>query len=99
MSNPKTKIWVINEKDNVGTVIGDDAAGGAEAPIVGGMQGSLKVTGPVPYGHKVALADLRAGSHVIKYGTAIGRLHADVAKGGHVHTQNLQSLRGRGDLA
>lgn len=98
MNDPKTKIWVINKKDNVGTVIGDDATEGVKAPIVGGAEGILTVTGPTPYGHKVALMDIPGSSYVYKYGVAIGRLLRDVKQGEHVHTHNLESLRGRGDL-
>ena len=98
MNDQKTKIWVINGKDNVGTIIGDDAAEGTEAPIVGGAEGRLTLASSAPYGHKVALMDIPGSSDVYKYGVAIGRLLCDVKQGEHVHTHNLESLRGRGDL-
>jgi (2R)-sulfolactate sulfo-lyase subunit alpha len=47
----------------------------------------------VPIGHKIALSDLKAGDTAIKYGEDIGRIVADVARGGHVHTHNLKTKR------
>ena len=37
-------------------------------------------------------------SGVIKYGSPIGTATADIAAGAHVHTHNVASSRGRGDL-
>ena len=98
MRTTKPRLWVINPADNVATVIGADIDAPAEVEIVGVCKGSLRVTQGVPYGHKVALVDLPAGTNVTKYGATIGRLVAKVGAGEHVHVQNLQSLRGRGDL-
>jgi hypothetical protein len=35
----------------------------------------------------------------VKYGSSIGTATADIPAGAHVHTQNVASTRGRGDLA
>jgi altronate hydrolase len=50
-------------------------------------------------GHKIALQPIRTGEAVIKYGSAIGLASRDIAPGAHVHTHNVASRRGRGDLA
>ncbi len=47
----------------------------------------------VPIGHKVALADLKPGDTVIKYGEDVGRIVAPVGKGEHVHTHNMKTKR------
>ena len=99
MTAAQAKVWVIDPRDNAGTVVGSDIEGPEAVPVVGGASGTLQVRHPVPYGHKVALADLAAGAAVIKYGCVIGRLSASVRKGEHMHVHNLESLRGRGDLA
>ena len=44
-------------------------------------------------GHKIALRDMAKGKEVIKYGRAIGRTTKAIAKGAHVHTQNVVSIR------
>src|SRR5829696_1693149 len=56
------------------------------------------VTSPIPFGHKVALRRIVTGAAVLKYGEAIGLARVDIAPGDHVHTHNVDSQRGRGDL-
>ncbi len=53
----------------------------------------LKAEADVSIGHKVALADLKDGDTIIKYGQDIGRMVAAVDKGGHVHTHNMKTKR------
>jgi altronate hydrolase len=45
----------------------------------------------VPFGHKIALAEIPAGAEVIKYGNPIGRASAAIHAGEHVHTHNLKT--------
>ena len=52
----------------------------------------------IPFGHKFAVRPVAAGELVLKYGQPIGRATADIGPGEHVHVQNVESLRGRGDL-
>ena len=47
----------------------------------------------VPLCHKVALADLRDGHDVLKYGLPIGVAIAAIAAGTHVHIHNMRSKR------
>lgn len=54
---------------------------------------------PIPSGHKLARRAIAAGETVLKYGQPIGRATAAIAAGEHVHVHNVESLRGRGDLA
>src|SRR5690242_10227940 len=53
----------------------------------------------IPFGHKMACTAISAGQPIIKYGEPIGRATAEIMAGQHVHTQNTESQRGRGDLA
>lgn len=53
----------------------------------------------IPFGHKMACTDIQAGEPIIKYGEPIGRATVGIRTGQHVHTQNTESQRGRGDLA
>ncbi|HWC24212.1 MAG TPA: altronate dehydratase family protein [Flexivirga sp.] len=52
-------------------------------------RGTLTVRSSVPRGHKVAVADLAAGTGVRKYGSTIGRASAAIGAGEHVHVHNL----------
>jgi altronate dehydratase small subunit len=53
----------------------------------------------VEFGHKFALKDIAKGDDILKYGEVIGRATAAIPTGAHAHVQNIESLRGRGDLA
>lgn len=94
-----SKAIVIDEQDNVATLIGE-AEPGQEIALTGtGAGGTIKVTASVPYGHKVALGAIEKGQQVTKYGHSIGAATADIGPGDHVHIHNMESNRGRGDLA
>ncbi|WP_245763353.1 UxaA family hydrolase [Paraburkholderia diazotrophica] len=45
----------------------------------------------IDLGHKVARRPLRADEKVLRYGAEIGHVTADVARGEHLHTHNLES--------
>jgi altronate dehydratase small subunit len=91
------KIWIIAAEDNVGTVVGGEGAASQTLPMIGAGKGAIELKSPIPHGHKVALTALAAGTEVVKYGVVIGQLVRAVRAGEHVHTHNLESLRGRGD--
>ena len=60
---------------------------------------AVPVAVAIPRGHKLALADLPPGATVRKYGAVIGRARAAIARGGHVHTANLETrLAGLGEF-
>lgn len=45
----------------------------------------------IPAGHKIAIAPVRAGNNVIKYGFPIGHAMGDIPQGAWVHTHNLKT--------
>ncbi len=47
----------------------------------------------IPLGHKIALSEIAEGDTILKYGHDIGKAVAEIAKGGHVHTQNVKTKR------
>ena len=51
----------------------------------------------VPYVVKGTVKEIKAGETVVKYGESIGTASCDIKVGDWVHTQNLESGRGRGD--
>ncbi len=94
----KTDAIVIKETDNVATAL-RDIQPGEEVNIGMGEEGKLvRVQGPIPYGHKFAVKDIAQGEDIIKYGEVIGRATDNIPFGTHAHIQNIESLRGRGDL-
>jgi hypothetical protein len=85
---------VISDRDNVATAL--EPLGPGRVLELNGT--SVTVREEIPRGHKVAVARIAAGEAVIKYGSPIGLASADIPVGGHVHTHNVASSRGRGDL-
>lgn len=88
---------LVHEKaDNVGVVVVEGLAAGTDMLCcVTHDNATFRLTAvdDVPIGHKVALSDLKAGDTAIKYGEDIGKIVADIPKGGHVHIQNLKTKR------
>ena len=86
---------VISAVDNVATTLesidaGEDVRAGSS--IVTAIEA-------IPRGHKLALRAIAAGAQVIKYGNPIGTATREIPGGAHVHTHNVASERGRGDLS
>jgi len=80
--------------DNVATALRDLVPGA----VVEIDDLRVTVSARVPFGHKVALRAIAATQPVLKYGEEIGLAGGPIAAGDHVHTHNVESQRGRGDL-
>ena len=74
---------VINSIDSVGVALAD--------LVTGGRHGGVILIDDIPHGHKFALADIRAGDSVIKYGCPIGIAVRDIKAGAHVHVHNIRT--------
>lgn len=90
---------VIDPKDNVASLLADVQNNEMVQAQSGEEFMKFQIKEPLPFGHKFALKPIKKGENVIKYGEIIGRATQDIAEGGHVHVHNVESLRGRGDLA
>jgi len=86
---------VISDSDNVATAL--EVLEPGRRVELGGRE--IVIAERIPSGHKLALVDIGAGESVVKYGNPIGKATVDIGQGTHVHTHNLESMRGRGDLA
>lgn len=93
------KAIALGFNDNVATSV-TDLALNRECVII--MKDKSKKTilirDNIPFGHKVALSFIGKAEKVIKYDEVIGIATQDINIGQHVHVQNLEGLRGRGDL-
>jgi (2R)-sulfolactate sulfo-lyase subunit alpha len=90
------QLLVHEHEDNVGVVVVENLKAGTEMTCVVTADNSsftLAAGADVPIGHKIALKDLHAGDTAIKYGQDIGKIVADIKKGGHVHVHNLKTKR------
>jgi altronate hydrolase len=87
-------VLVISARDNVATAL--QALEVGRSLDINGV--AVAVGEPIPSGHKISLRAIHAGEAVIKYGSPIGLATTEIAAGAHVHTHNLASTRGRGDI-
>ncbi|MCD6453068.1 MAG: UxaA family hydrolase [Dehalococcoidales bacterium] len=94
----KSKAVVINHKDNVATALDSLKVGDTLELGVGGKQQTIKLASDIPFGHKFCLSPIEINSPIIKYGEIIGIATTPIAPGDYVHTHNVVSARGRGDL-
>jgi (2R)-sulfolactate sulfo-lyase subunit alpha len=81
--------------DSVGVATVDIKAGeNAKGLFMDSQKGiEIRALDDIPLGHKIALNDHANGGDVIKYGEDIGKVVANIKKGGHVHIQNLKTKR------
>jgi 2-dehydro-3-deoxy-D-arabinonate dehydratase len=91
---PEPRLLVIHPTDNVAVALGQLAPG--YTGRVGDQD--VVVRDPIPFGHKVAVRPIAPGERVMKYGAPIGVASRAIETGEHVHTHNVESARGRGDL-
>ncbi|MDQ3348840.1 MAG: UxaA family hydrolase [Acidobacteriota bacterium] len=85
---------IISVRDNVATAL-ERLEPGRRIEV---ENTTLVAIEPIAAGHKIALRPIAAGAPVLKYGSPIGTAIADIPAGAHVHTHNVASSRGRGDL-
>ena len=87
---------VHNPTDTVGVVVVEDAKAGQELEgWVMASDDTIRVTAraDIPLGHKVAIADIKAGDTILKYDHDIGRAVEDIPAGGYVHAHNIKTKR------
>lgn len=78
-----SKLFKIHSDDNVAVALEKIEAGYTENGVT--------ALDDIPFGHKILLADLKAGERVIKYGYPIGHITQDTPAGSHVHEHNLKT--------
>ena len=87
---------VHDEGDSVGVVVVEGVKSGDE--LTGWVMDQdkdikFKAASDIPIGHKLAIKPLKAGDTVIKYGTDIGKVVADIGLGEHAHVHNIKTKR------
>lgn len=90
---------VMDKQDHVATAIKDLQAGDSITFLKNGQQHELTLLDNIPFGHKVAVEAMPAGTEIKKYGEIIGRTTTAIEIGQHVHVHNVEGIRGRGDQA
>lgn len=83
----------MKETDCVATAL-DDLRKGGNAEIFSPdniKHEEITALNDIPFGNKIALANMNAGDTVVKYGVAIGECTGSIKKGQLVHVHNVKS--------
>jgi altronate dehydratase small subunit len=92
---PPAQAILLDARDNVATALADLPAGTAVRCAKDDRRVEARLEAAIPFGHKLAVAPIRAGEPVIKYGAPIGTATRDIAAGEHVHVHNVASARAK----
>ncbi len=90
------QLLVHEQKDTVGVVVVEGLKAGTDMlAVVTHDNSDFRITAKmdIPIGHKVALANIKKGDTIWKYGQDIGIAKSDIAKGEHVHVHNVKTKR------
>jgi altronate hydrolase len=82
----ENSVIVLHPSDSVGVARVLLASGQA----VETMGARMTANATIPAGHKIAIAPIRSGEPVLRYGEVIGFASQDIAPGEHVHEHNLR---------
>ncbi|MEM0504474.1 MAG: UxaA family hydrolase [Sulfolobales archaeon] len=89
------KAIILNPKDNVAIALTNLKEGDIIEIPVNGEVIKIRLVNNVPFGHKVAVRDIREGEQILKYGEVIGIATKHIRVGEHVHIHNVVGLRGK----
>lgn len=86
----------LSAKDNVAVALQHiDPGDEVSIEVKGGGAKSIQAMEEIPFGFKVALTPISAGSDVIKYGECMGRAKSDIERGMNAHVHNVEGVRAR----
>ena len=91
-----TEVIIHDEKDNVGVVVIEKITVNQECNcwiMENDKSATIKSRNEIPLGHKIAMADLREGDTILKYGHDIGKVVKSIKKGEHVHVHNVKTKK------
>ncbi|KAA0083139.1 hydrolase [Trinickia soli] len=87
MDHPMTDLILLSPQDNC--LIAPTRLEAGTQVVIDGERVTLATT--IELGHKIARYALSKNAKVLRYGAVIGHVTCDVARGEHLHTQNLES--------
>ena len=90
---------LISPTDNVVTLLKNCEQGQEIQFSLNGCVQKVLLKENISFGHKVAITAIEPKQHIIKYGESIGIAKQCISPGEHVHVHNVDSARGRGDVA
>ncbi|HMK34335.1 MAG TPA: UxaA family hydrolase [Desulfomonilaceae bacterium] len=81
---------IIHDEDNVAIALADVVAGEKVKSRSKGNEFIYTCHQDVPFGHKIAIAEIRSGENIVKYGHPIGSATQDIKPGDWVHIHNVK---------
>jgi predicted RecA/RadA family phage recombinase len=81
---------IVKDGDNVATALVDIAAGEQVTSKSQGNELTYTCNQDVPFGHKIAIAQIKSGEKILKYGHSIGSATQDIKQGDWVHVHNVK---------
>ncbi len=89
----RPRVLVLNAQDTVAVALTPLPPG--TPVVVARAGGEVRVVAEslIPFGHKIAIAQIASGEPVIKYGEIIGYAITSIESGQHVHVHNVRSDR------
>ncbi|MEW6624660.1 MAG: UxaA family hydrolase [Bacillota bacterium] len=92
----KREIYVLSPTDNVAVALTELTKIGQELYFENAGKGiTVILREKIPFGHKVAIKDIKKQDRVYKYGEDIDFATQDIKAGQWVHTHNIASERGK----
>lgn len=79
----------IVSQDNVATCVADVIAGENVYTKVDSKEVAYKANSDIPFGHKIAVKEIKIDEFIYKYGEAIGKATKNIKVGDWVHTHNV----------
>ena len=81
---------VLNENDNIGILTASSGKKDNNVKYkISSFSDVVKLRNNIPFGHKVAIRDIRANEPIIKFGQVIGYSSRNILAGEHVHVHNV----------
>ncbi|MDT2684950.1 UxaA family hydrolase [Enterococcus gallinarum] len=84
---------MMRPEDNVAMVLQPTPAKTAVRIVNQVSLNEVLIAQPIDSYHKFSVKVIESGEKIIKYGEVIGIATAAIAKGEHVHTHNVRSIR------
>lgn len=88
----KVNALMMDDGDNVVTCVSEIRKGEQAVYMKGGELCTVTALDDIPYCHKIAVADIRKGESVTKYGESLGEVSEDIRQGQWVADHNLFSV-------
>lgn len=88
----------LSEQDNVATALIAINKGDVVSVSCHGAVEEVKAQDNIPFGFKMSIRDIDKAANIVKYGEIIGRASENIKAGTLVHINNVEGMRGRGDI-